>query len=143
MLDWDYISIGTVGFAQVGNPEYHRYNEIEKQVIGTYYRANTELNVPDEFSLIARFKWQICPHDIHDYSDFVIYYNRTLLDELEEDDYSKWLRFYDWVNLCESAIADNDEVIMDLCKKVYRENIPMEVIYKSVEETFEGLKKVE
>lgn len=140
---FDYISIGTVGFAQVGNPNYHNLANIEKDVISEFYNTQEKLKVPEEFSFIARFKWVWCPHDIADYQDFHIVYDRDTVDEWEysdnEDEYNKYTRFYDWVNDCESAIGEHEEKIMEWCNMVYRDKIKMEVVHKKIE-GYTGLK---
>jgi hypothetical protein len=140
-IGWDTLSLGSIGFAQVGNERYHEKSVIEKKVISAYYNANMLTRVPQEFFGLANFSWQLCAHDIHSYSDFVIQYDRDVIEELEESDPEMFKRFWDWEHQCESDMGNKVEFLTELCNKAFRENVTMIVIHKAIDEE-QGLKAV-
>lgn len=142
----DSINIGTIGFAQVGNPTYDEKIKIEKQVLNELY-AKEEFAVPTEFKEFARFKWRLNPHDFGSYWDLEIYYNRNEVEsweDEEEDDIltEKFHRFWDWANKAEDALCTNEEELEELMDQLYQKTITMEVVHKDLETKKTGLKAV-
>jgi len=146
MFGWNYISLNTVGFAQVGRPDYEQRVATEKAVINAFYNTDDRLKIPEEFVFLAHFKWVLCPHDFGSYWDFQIHYYEDEIYHLEESDdqseVDKFERFYDWLNTCENTMGQEDEQIQEWCDLLYQKNVTMTVVHKQMEE-FTGLKKVQ
>jgi len=139
---WDYISLDTTGFAQVGNPTYKAKIAVERQVITTFFTESIDLKVPKEFHDKAYFYWALCPHDFGSYYDFQIAYNRDEVDEWELEEPEKFEEFMIWLNYCEDALQENDEILNVLCEQLYQKSITMEIIHKNVDSRNEGLRAV-
>jgi len=143
---WDNLPLGTIGYAQVGRPEYNDKIKVEREVIGTFYNESETLRVPVEFHSLARFNWRLCPHDFGSYWDFEIVYDRDEIDEWEESEeedlQEKHKRFWDWYNRCEDAISEYEELLENLCNLYYTKKVTMEVVHRTIEGLNEGLKAV-
>ena len=132
---FDYIALGTLGYAQVGTPHYDSRIIVERKVIDSFFKR-PELEVPEQFEDIAHFRWIRCPHDFGSYWDFQISYERDTIEEYEEeeDDYEKFVEFWDWVHKCENAFSENEEILFELMDKLYQNEITMEVVHKNIDE---------
>lgn len=141
---WDIIPIGTVGFAQVGTETYQAKAAIERQVITAFFTESADLKVPSKFIDKAYFYWSLNPHDFGFYFDFELAYDRDTIDEWEDDDdmSDDYAQFWGWANRCEEAISAYEEEIIELCNKLYRNAITMEVIHKRIQDKNEGLRAV-
>lgn len=146
MQSWDYLALDTIGYAQVGRPDYGQRIAVEKAVINTFFDTKEDLQVPKEFEYIARFRWTLCPHDFGSYWDFQLFYDRDMVelweDDPDEETQDRFNRFWDWANRCESALSEYEEVITDMCDKLYQKEITMEIVYKRIGEIEDGLKAV-
>lgn len=134
MVHNDIAYLGTLGFAQVGNPKYSDMIVVEKKVITAYFHSTQELQVPNQFLGSAYFKWAQCPHEVHYYWDFQLIYNESGTDEDIE-------ALWEWINICESALGRNDEFLLEQCRELYAKSIVMEVVYTRIDDHF-NLKSV-
>ena len=102
----DYLVIGSNGFAQVGNPDFHEKNRIEMRVLMEYMKTN--FPIPDEFCFMCdyRIKWFI--HDFGRYSEIVVVYDNYILNQWDEDDSDKFNKFWNWFNDIESVNLESD-----------------------------------
>jgi hypothetical protein len=147
MFNWDYINIGTLGFAQVGRPQYENKIEVEKQVINAFY-SSEELKVPEEFRAYAHFTWKRNQHDFGSYLDFNIKYDRSEVDDWEYNEEEEWQdkfnRFWEWVNLCEEALykEETEMKLLELMEQLYQKTITMEVVHRDLGNKYQGLKAV-
>lgn len=143
---WDYWSIGTIGFAQVGTADYESRVIVEKMIITAFFTTHDDLKVPDNFQTIARFDWVLCPHDFGSYWDFQILYDRACVDDWEcseeEEEQEYYSDFMDWANKCESAISKNEEILLEWCNLLYQKNVTMKIVHRTIEE-YQDLKKVD
>ena len=141
---WDYIAIGTLGFAQVGRPDYEQRIVAEKAIINAFYNTHDVLKVPDDFRFVANFKWELCPHDFGFYWDFQLAYDRWWIEELEEseeeDEQERFTQFWDWVHQCEQALCENEERLLEWCELLYQKDITMTIVHKRIDEIQHGLK---
>lgn len=144
--NWDSISLGTIGFAQVGRPEYEDKVKVEKEIITTFFNETVTLKIPDEFVSYARFKWSLNPHDFGSYWDFEIYYHRAEVDDWEEceaeDFQDKHQRFWAWANKCEDAMGEYEELLENLCNLFYTRKITMTIVHQTIDGLNKGLKAV-
>ena len=143
---WDYISLGTLGFAQFGEELYDKKVYVEKKIIQAFYLLTLELNVPEHFMYYAHFAWMRCPYNGGFYWDYVLIYDRHAIDELEEhedpDCQTRFDMFWKWVDILQSALSKNEETLLELCKDLYRKDIKMEVVYRRLNNNDKGLKAV-
>jgi hypothetical protein len=115
----DYLYIGSNGFAQVGSPEFYQKNEIEMKYLMEYLQNNHP--IPEEFSTICWYKEKWFRHDFGDYSEIVLIYKDSLVEELEESDTDKFDRFWDWFNEIESVNLES-ELITKSIEHLYIES---------------------
>ena len=100
--------------------------------------------------MLAHFRWENCPHDIHSYWDFQIKYDRDAIEDMENnpsctlmgDDNDMFDRFWRWVNHCESAMGDDEEQLLKWCEQLFQKEIKMDVIHNAINEEYNGLKAV-
>ena len=80
----DEFSIGSSGFAQVGQPYYNEKQRIEKKVLFEYVLKKTVF--PTEFLNLAFFKWKANSHDFGTYHDLVIMAHSSIRDMEDSED---------------------------------------------------------
>jgi hypothetical protein len=121
LFDWVYV--GSNGFAQVGDPLYPNKNLAEKAIIFQILEEKEELHIPEEFQGIARYQWKAQQHDFGTYHDLTIKYDDTYISLLEDSDEDKHDRFWEWVNTVESFDFESKE-ITDRIELKYYEMFP-------------------
>ena len=134
--DADYFTVGSIGFAQVGDPEYYEKNKIEMQVLLNYIKKKHP--VPEKFQHMCYYKTMSFPHDFGSYHEIVIYYNRSITDdwelELDDDTISGEINphdeFWDFVNESERFFCDNEVLLFELVKCEYMKHVEMEKVRK-------------
>jgi hypothetical protein len=102
----DYLYIGSNGFAQIGQFDFYQKNKVEMAVLMDYLENNHP--IPDEFSMMCRYKVKWFQHDFGDYSEIVLIYNDGLLDRWEENEPDKFNRFWNWFNDIESVNLESE-----------------------------------
>ncbi len=115
----DFVSLDTLGFAQVGFADYNQKIISEKKIIDNFFKDSKELAVPLFFIDVAFFKWNQCPHDFGLYWDFTICYDRDFLDDLELTDEANYFLFWEWIDRCQSALSLNEKELLIKCEKDY------------------------
>jgi hypothetical protein len=124
---WDYINIGSNGFAQVGRPNYSRKSSAEMAIILPHIEKLHP--VPEEFRAVASITVKGFEHEFGRYHEVVIMYNRDEVDDWEdsihEDDNDKHDRFYAWVNACEGVELESPE-LTELIEAEYLQSIDTE-----------------
>lgn len=115
----DFVSLDTLGFAQVGEPTYNSKIESEKKIISDFFKDTEELAVPLPFVEIAMFQWKKHPHDFGNYWDFVILYDKSYIDFLEEQDEESYVLFWAWIDRCQCALSNNETELLSKCKIDY------------------------
>lgn len=119
----DYISLDTIGFAQLGNSDYYEKIKVEKKIIENFFKDNPKLAVPLNYTSYAFFNWNSCSHDLGTYYDFVIIYDLDYLDELENENQNALItEFWDWVERCENALCENETELLKQMKIEYEKN---------------------
>ena len=119
----DYISLDTIGFAQLGNADYYEKIKVEKKIIENFFKDNAQLAVPLNFTSYAFFNWNSCQHDLGTYYDFVIIFDLDYLDQLENQNQNGLIaEFWDWIERCENALSENESELLTLIQKEYEKN---------------------
>ena len=108
----EYLYIGSNGFAQVGEPDFHMKNKAEMRVLMEYLENHHP--IPEEFLSMCCYKVKWFQHDFGAYSEIVLLYNDQLLDNWQDTDNAKYERFWAWFMDVESANLESDF----LCKEI-------------------------
>lgn len=116
----DYISIGSNGFAQVGDPDYIEKSRVEMEIlIETLKRS---LPIPEKFENILFYRVKSFPHDFGTYKEVVIKFNDDLINEKadseNEEDQNFVNEFWDFINKAESFDLESD-ILTKQIKKEY------------------------
>jgi len=111
----DYLVIGSNGFAQVGSPEYLMKNQIEMRVLFEHLTNN--FPIPDELSNICKYKVKWFQHDFGSYSEIVLVYNDSILEDWKDEELSIFDRFWDWFNTVESVDLESKELTQSIKNK--------------------------
>lgn len=122
---WDYLVVGSSGFSQVGQPDYLKRWNIEKEILLNHLKE--KYPVPDEFVKDAMYATKSFDHDFGRYHEVIVFYNSYYLDELEEEDPDKFHRFYDWFNEVESVDLESDELMLEMETKYHEKEIPIKI----------------
>jgi len=115
----DYISLDTLGFAQLSDMDYGGKIQIEKKVITSFFSDTPTLAIPLAFLKVAKFYWKLCPHDFGTYWDFTIAYNRNYIDDLETLDFESYVLFWEWVDRCQNALSEYETELITKCNIEY------------------------
>lgn len=109
----DYINIGSPGFAQVGQSDYHDRLQVEKAVVKLHIEKNYP--IPMDLQDICYFKWKSFPHDFGTYHELCLIYNNKYIDMWEEDDDERAQMFWEFANKCECMDFD---LLEEECKQL-------------------------
>lgn len=111
-FDWDYITLGSNGFAQVGRPEYWEKQLAEKAVLKKHMAEY--FPVPDNLKPYCHYAWKSFPHDFGTYYELVLCYDRYFFDYIEDDAPESELalleQFWTFVHACERESLETDEL---------------------------------
>lgn len=116
---WDYINIGSHGFAQVGLPDYQRKSSAEMAILLPYLEGLHPL--PEEFNGLAYLASKSFDHEFGRYHEVVVMYERDEVDgwkldaefgkpEKAQELMDKHKRFYAWVNALEGVELETPEL---------------------------------
>lgn len=130
---FDTLYVGSMGFAQLGQLDYHERLAVEKQVISDIIQENKCLQVPPQLVGRARYKWTRNCHDFGTYQDLEISYETDLEDDDQLSDV-----LWDWYNDVESFDFEKEEYLAR-CRDKY--NPLMNPIHNDEDPTM--LRKVE
>jgi hypothetical protein len=103
----DFICLGSNGFAQVGQDDYHEKARVELVALRQY--AARVHPVPEELHEIAAYHIKEFPHDFGWYKELVIVYDDVKLDALAESNEALVDRFWEWANEAESLELEEGE----------------------------------
>ena len=118
----DYLVIGSNGFAQVGSPEYLEKNQVEMRVLLEHLTNN--FPIPDELSNMCFYKVKWFQHDFGSYSEIVLVYNNSILEDWEDEEPDIFDRFWDWFNTVESVNLESEQLTQCI-KDRYLESIEL------------------
>ena len=119
---WDYITIGSNGFAQVGRPEYWEKQLAEKAVL---MKHMADIHpVPEILQHLCYYAWKSFEHEFGTYHELVLCYDRYFLDHLDEDspeeDYELEGKFWEFAHACERESLETD-MLTGAIKEYYSE----------------------
>jgi hypothetical protein len=75
----DYLNIGSNGFAQLGDIDYHAKNRVEMNYLMELIM--NKFPVPEKIQGLCRFAVKAFNHDFGTYHEIVIHYNDELIDD--------------------------------------------------------------
>ena len=134
----DYIVLGSVGYAQVGQDDYFKKEKVESAVLVDLIINNSIFKIPDEFLSNCFLRLKKFQHDFGSYKELCLIYNQDFFDDLEDDEELNE-KFWNWVNEMECFDYESEE-ILEMCNKKHREMFNLEVHYKKGNETGNNLK---
>lgn len=103
----DYLCLGSNGFAQVGQDDYHEKARVELIALCEY--ARKACPVPEELRNIAGYRIKEFPHDFGWYKELVIVYDDVQLDALAETNPELLDKFWAWANEAECLELEEGE----------------------------------
>lgn len=148
-MSWDYINIGSNGFAQVGQEFFAEKCKIEMDHLEEM--LDNLHPVPKEFNGFAHIRSMRFDHEFGTYKEIVVSYDRDFIDELAESDDEEKVersdRFWNWVNTLESVELETPEISEALQLKweeyMREHNITLTVVHKMAPDSKERkLKRV-
>ena len=125
---WDYLNIGSNGFAQFGEDNYSTKAKVEMKILLELVQKS--FTIPEEFSNHCYFKIMKCPYDDGHYHELVLRYDRRLIDDVwgSSDDVDltdRHSRFYEW--FCDVESWDMEtELITETIKNAYAESLDID-----------------
>lgn len=124
----DYIVLGSIGYAQVGQDDYFKKEKVESAVLVDLIVNNSIFKIPDEFLSDCFLRLKKFQHDFGSYKELCLIYNQDFFDDLEDDEELNE-KFWNWVNEMECFDYESEE-ILEMCNKKHREMFDLEVHYK-------------
>ena len=134
----DYIVLGSIGYAQVGQDDYFKKEKVESAVLVDLITNNSIFKIPDEFLSDCFLRLKKFQHDFGSYKELCLIYNQDFFDDLEDDEELNE-KFWNWVNEMECFDFESEEMI-EKCRTKYFEQFPMRVSYRSKKEEKQNLK---
>lgn len=111
--NYDYLSIGSSGFAQFGTDTYYIKAKIECAILMPYIKKTHP--IPEEFKDICSYSWKRNPYEGDSYYDVAIYYNCEWVESWADSDdpelNAKHDRFWEWANQAECIDLEVPELI--------------------------------
>lgn len=120
------LTLGSIGFAQLGRDDYYEKRQIEKKVLAELLGTPTFEN---KFPDLCRIKIVKEPYEYESYDEVVIVYNSDKLDRLEDSDEERFNEFWEWANELEGFDFESEE-LMDKCEKLYAQEYKLSVVHK-------------
>lgn len=121
----DYLVIGSIGFAQLGQEDYETKAYVEDTVIRELINIDPNFNIPKEFEFISMLRLKKFTHDFGIYSELVLNYNDVYVSNFEksliESEYKKFEDFWAFANNLESYDFEQ-EILMEYCKRKLAED---------------------
>lgn len=124
MFGTETITIGSIGFAQYGTPDYFEKRKVENSVLRDLLQTPTFENI---FPDLCRIKIVTERYEDGSYDEVGITYNSRQLEKLEETDEDRYNEFWEWVNFLESYDFETEELI-EKCEKLYAKNYKLQVV---------------
>ena len=119
-MNRDYIVIGSIGYAQLGQDDYYQKEQVERKVLIDLVKENELFHVPEKLHGKCYLKHKAFQHECGTYKELCVIYH----DDVDEEE-----EFWDWVNSMEEFDFESEE-IMEKCAAVHREMYPMQVHYR-------------
>ncbi|HCY41791.1 MAG TPA: hypothetical protein DHV48_10610 [Prolixibacteraceae bacterium] len=120
----DYLTIGSNGFAQLGDPNYNDKMKAELKVLLNHFRQNYP--VLQCFKSIAYYSTKTFAHDFGIYQEVVLWYNREYIEELYESeseaDQELSDLFWTWFRIIEAVDLESED-LTDQIKADYLKSI--------------------
>ena len=109
----DYLTLGSIGFHQVGQIHDTEKRLAENSVLQELITA-APFTVPEFLTGVARLQIKTFTHDFGSYDELCIIYNYTTVNEweaAEEEEVNELFdRFWSWVNLLETFNWESDDL---------------------------------
>jgi hypothetical protein len=103
---YEELTIGSIGFAQYGSPDYFEKREIEKTVLREIVATDEAFKIPEEFEGICRFKLARCEYEDGSYDELQLIYDWRELSHNGEEFES---RFWEWASEIECFDLEKEE----------------------------------
>jgi len=120
------LTLGSIGFAQLGRDDYYEKRQIEKKVLAELLGTPTFEN---KFPDLCRIKIVKEPYEYDSYDEVAIVYNSDKLDRLEDSDEERFNEFWEWANELESFDFEAED-LMEKCEKLYAQEYKLSVAHK-------------
>ncbi len=120
------LTIGSIGFAQLGADDYYDKRQIEKQVLKDLLETPTFEN---KFMDLCKIKIVKEPYEYESYDEIAIVFNCHKMYELEESDEERFNEFWEWVNELEAFDFESEE-LMEKCERLYAESYILSVVHR-------------
>lgn len=150
MATIDYISLGAIGFAQIGTENYYAAKVIESKVLEKYSETE-QFKIPEKFKHMCSYVVKNFPYENDSYRELVLLYDTEQVQQWE-DEYEKKLEdlgidnwelvtdmsivpenekdlFFDFVSEIQLIDLETEE-LKNQCKKLYAKEFPMHISYQ-------------
>jgi hypothetical protein len=108
----DYLTLGSNGFAQLGQSGFHQKIAVEMRVLLSFFRE--KYPIPRMFRRVAYYTVKSFDHDFGSYQEIVLWYDRDHIDSLEESenppDSDFYELFWSWLRVIESADLESQQL---------------------------------
>lgn len=142
----DFINLSAIGFAQLGTDNYYATKQVEIKVLNMFLQTD-QFTIPEEFKGMCWVGVKRFPYEYDAYYEAVLYYDRDLLEDWEEQFNTlynqlgiadmepekaiavlgalsnKHGRFWDFANGLESIDFETKE-LMQQCHEIYAKEYP-------------------
>lgn len=109
---WDYITLGSNGFAQVGRSDYTEKQQSEKAVLMQHMKEY--FPIPECLKHLCFYQWKSFPHDFGTYHELVLCYDRYSLEETDDEPTEAEIelheQFWAFVHSCERESLETEEL---------------------------------
>jgi hypothetical protein len=87
----DYITIGSIGFAQLGEGDYFNKREVEKKVLNEIIEKELNILIPDKFKDICFITIKKFLYENSSYDEVCLVYDNVYLEKLNDKFEEKFL----------------------------------------------------
>ena len=120
------LTLGSIGFAQLGTQDYLEKRKVEKSVLLELLETPTFEN---KFPDLCSIKIVKEPYEYDSYDEVAIVYNCDKLNRLEDSDEDRFNEFWEWANELEGFDFESEE-LMEKCEKLYAKEYKLSIVHK-------------
>jgi hypothetical protein len=133
--EWDYLTVGSIGFHQLGQPFAFEKMKVERSVLLKLINFDPQFKVPENLQSVCNFSVKKFNHDFGTYEEIVLNFKSDYIDiqGIEDDsENSLYFQFWDFVDGVENLDLEAAKYL-EQCYTLYLKRHAMLIVLNNEE----------